>query len=189
MSPPEIGPSGKLASDKDRDAAVEMLTVAVTEGRLTMEEYDQRTTSALTARTFGDIDAVVSDLPDEAPAPAPIMPATSGDDLTAIFGNETRKGHWNVPERFAATAIVGDCHIEMGQARLQGKVTRIDATAILGSVTIFVPDNIDVRLTGLAVLGTKSVKLRRRRWTRPGGPVLEISCRVLLGSVTVKRRG
>jgi hypothetical protein len=184
MSTPDIGRNRKLAADKDRDATLDMLARAVADGRLTMEEYENRITAALTARTFADLDTVVSDLPEDAPRPAPLVAAD--DNITAIFGNETRKGQWTVPVHFSVTSIFGDCHIEMKQARLQGPVVRIDAIAFFGSVTILVPDGIDVRLTGPAFFGSKSVKLRR---ARAGAPVLNVRCTILFGSVTVKRRG
>ncbi len=185
MSSPDVERSRKLAADKDRDATLDMLSQAVGDGRLTMEEYESRMSSALTARTYADLDTVVSDLPEDAPRPGP--PAVAVDNLVAIFGNETRKGQWTVPTHFAATSICGDCHIEMGQARLQGQVTRIDVTALFGSVTLLVPEGLDVRLSGPVIFGSKSIKLRRR--VRPGSPVLDVRCQVLFGSVTVKRRG
>ena len=51
------------AADVDRDRAVGILTTAYTEGRLSKEEYDARVESALSARTYSDLDQVVTDLP------------------------------------------------------------------------------------------------------------------------------
>lgn len=195
MNSPDISRSGKLAADKDRDLALDMLARAVAEGRLTMEEYEGRITRALTARTFADIDAVIADLPAEGTAPAPAapvpvqgipVPAIPDEAVVAFFGNETRKGHWTVPAHFTAKSAFGDCHIELQQARLQSRVTTIDAVARFGSVSIQAPDGFDVRLTGRAIFGSKNVKARRR--VRPGSPVLLVRCDVLFGSVTVRRK-
>ena len=55
---------GKLrAADADRDRVVEFLKVAYSEGRLSMDEYDGRVENALSARTYADLDQVVTDLP------------------------------------------------------------------------------------------------------------------------------
>jgi DUF1707 SHOCT-like domain/Domain of unknown function (DUF4190) len=55
---------GKLrAGDADRDRVVELLNTAYTEGRLPKDEYDARLNSALSARTYADLDQVVTDLP------------------------------------------------------------------------------------------------------------------------------
>jgi hypothetical protein len=90
-----------------------------------------------------------------------------------------------VPARLAVRSVLGDCHLEMQDAVIRQRVTVIDASAKLGSITIFVPDGVEVRLTGRAVLGAKSSELQRA--PRPGAPVIEVRCNVLLGSVTVRR--
>jgi len=51
------------AADVDRDRAVSFLTTAFTEGRLTKDEYDERVEQALHARTYADLDVIVTDLP------------------------------------------------------------------------------------------------------------------------------
>jgi hypothetical protein len=64
------------ASTEDRDRAVELLTRAYTEGRLTKDEHDARVERAMTAATFAELDAVVIDLPGAGPvAPMPPAPA------------------------------------------------------------------------------------------------------------------
>jgi hypothetical protein len=73
----------------------------------------------------------------------------------------------------------------MQQAIIEQHVTTIDATVRFGSVTIFVPDGIDVRMSGRAVLGAKSSELSGK--PRPGAPVLIVRCDVLCGSITVRR--
>jgi hypothetical protein len=70
------------AADVDRDRAAGILGTAFTEGRLTRDEYDDRLHTALTARTYGDLDAVVADLP-AAPAPdaVPVTAETQTNGL------------------------------------------------------------------------------------------------------------
>lgn len=62
------GRSGMRAADADRQAAAERLRVALEEGRLTLHEYDERLGRAYAAKTYGELDAVVADLPGPAPA-------------------------------------------------------------------------------------------------------------------------
>jgi hypothetical protein len=67
------------AADQDRDRAVAFLTTAFTEGRLTKDEYDARVESALNARTYSDLDMVVTDLPGaRAMSPYPPVRGTNG---------------------------------------------------------------------------------------------------------------
>jgi hypothetical protein len=51
------------ASDADRDDVVERLRHAAGEGRLTPHELDERVRRALVAVTYGDLTALVADLP------------------------------------------------------------------------------------------------------------------------------
>ena len=170
------------ASDADRDRAIDRLAGAASEGRLTLEEYSERGETALSARTLGELAVLTADIP-AAPARASLEPAA--EQMTALLGNESRKGPWVVPARLAVRSVLGDCHLEMQHAVIRQPVTTIDATVRLGSVTIFVPDGIEVRMSGRAVLGAKSSELHRA--PRPGAPVIEVRCDVLLGSVTVRR--
>jgi Domain of unknown function (DUF1707)/2TM domain len=61
------------ASDADRERFVEALGQHHADGRLTAEELAERTERAYAARTFGDLDALASDLPPLRP-PAPSAP-------------------------------------------------------------------------------------------------------------------
>jgi len=56
-------PQKMRAADADRDRAVGLLNTAYTEGRLSKDEYDTRLESALSARTYADLDQVVTDWP------------------------------------------------------------------------------------------------------------------------------
>ncbi len=51
------------AADTDRDRVVEFLNVAYSEGRLSKDEYDGRLENAFSARTYADLDQLVTDLP------------------------------------------------------------------------------------------------------------------------------
>ena len=51
------------ASDQDREHVVEILRAQCAEGRLTLEEFDERMASAYAGRTWGDLADLTSDLP------------------------------------------------------------------------------------------------------------------------------
>ena len=56
-------PSGVRAADADRERTVEELRQHAAEGRLQLEELEERTQAALAARTLGDLAQLVRDLP------------------------------------------------------------------------------------------------------------------------------
>lgn len=57
------GEGSMRAADVDRDRVAGILGTAYTEGRLSKDEYDARLDGAMAARTFADLDQVLSDLP------------------------------------------------------------------------------------------------------------------------------
>ena len=74
------GERGKMrAADADRDRVVEVLSMAYSEGRLTKDEYDGRLENALSARTYADLDQLVTDLP--VPRAAAVTPVAGTNGL------------------------------------------------------------------------------------------------------------
>ena len=69
------------ASDADRDAVAERLRAAAVEGRLDADELEQRVHVALRARTYGQLQQLLDDLPD-APRSGRGRPRLSGRPTT-----------------------------------------------------------------------------------------------------------
>jgi hypothetical protein len=76
------------AADVDRDRVVEFLNTAYTEGRLSKDEYDGRVERALSARTYAELDQLVSDLPAvrSAVVPPPAQPITAVTPVASTNG-------------------------------------------------------------------------------------------------------
>ena len=53
------------ASDKERESVVDVLRDAYTDGRLTLEEFDERTSAAYASNTWADLRELTADLPVE----------------------------------------------------------------------------------------------------------------------------
>jgi len=65
-----------LVSDAERDQVCRRLSTAFSEGRLTSPELDERTSRALAARTYGDLEDVMAGL--ERPATTSYHPVMQG---------------------------------------------------------------------------------------------------------------
>ena len=72
---------GIRASDHDRESTVEVLREAFTAGRLTMDEFDERTTSAYASKTWGDLRTLTEDLPAEPRLGADLQPAGPNPEM------------------------------------------------------------------------------------------------------------
>ena len=71
--PADVWPAlraGVRASDADRDIAADILCAAVGDGRLTLDELDERLGAALSARTITELAALIADLPGRRCGPA-----------------------------------------------------------------------------------------------------------------------
>ena len=75
-------------SDAERDQAVAELSEHFQAGRLTLEEFDDRSSQALRARTGGDLDELFTDLPKGA---APSVLATAGRVTPAAPADPARR--------------------------------------------------------------------------------------------------
>jgi hypothetical protein len=74
------------ASDDGRDVAAGLLNAAWAEGRLTVDEHDQRLSAAYAARTWWQLDRLAADLPaPPAVVPEPVVPGMpAGGDLCLL---------------------------------------------------------------------------------------------------------
>ncbi len=69
---PDRGQASRLrASDAERDAVVTELSEHLKDGRLQTDEFDERVGRAVSARTRGDLDGLLNDLPRPVPPPPP----------------------------------------------------------------------------------------------------------------------
>jgi hypothetical protein len=74
------------ASDDDRDAVLRALERHTAVGRLSLEEFDQRSTAALAAVTMDDLAALTADLPETADELSqPVEPAGHPRHLALLF--------------------------------------------------------------------------------------------------------
>lgn len=140
------------ASDRERDVVVQRVQDAFAEGRLDDAEFDERTRAALTARTHADLDALLADLPAAPPeaGPAPVVPGP-GRYAIALKSSVRRAGRWRVPERYTTVVYKGGGWLDLRAAELTGPVTTFLAVAYKSRLTILVPPNVRVEMTGLGV--------------------------------------
>jgi hypothetical protein len=97
-----------LAADADRAAVVTRLDASLTDGRLTLAEYEDRSARAHAARTHGDLAELTADLPHPAP---PVHPRAERSPVTqAVYGGACH-GAWDRDLRaawtgWATTAVI-----------------------------------------------------------------------------------
>ncbi len=199
MSTPAVPePRNLRASDADRERVANVLREAAGDGRLTMDELDERLDAVYAAKTYAELEPITHDLPDvgagTAPAPSPAAPrdlARFGGEPTssgavAILGGFTRKGDWVVPKEFTAFLFMGGGEIDLRDARFSERQVTIHIVAIMGGCEVIVPEDATVYVTGIGILG--AFEHTESGGGSPDGPVITINGVALLGGVDVKRK-
>jgi hypothetical protein len=179
--------------DRERDAVATVLQKAAADGRLTMEELDDRLDAALRARTYADLDPLVADLSVELPSHAltagrpvkgPPSPGESREDPLRLDGgvsSEKRQGVWTVPPFIVINQGFGSVKLNFLEAVPKAQLIDVQVVGGAGSITLVVPDGwgVDAERVSKA-WGTKTVKVPQQ--PAPGKPLL-----VLHGSLGVGR--
>ncbi|SDT55567.1 DUF1707 domain-containing protein [Jiangella sp. DSM 45060] len=116
------------------------------------------------------------------PSGGPVRPS---ERITSVLSNEKRQGRWEVPARIDVTSILGEVVLDFTEAVVRTPEVEIQTSIVLGSLTMIVPEGIDVRIDeGTNILGERKMKLREP--VTPGAPVYRVRGFVLLGEVTVR---
>lgn len=171
--PPRNAPRDLRASDADRERVVELLAVAVSDGRLTPEEHEQRLDQASSARTLGELAGLTTDLVTSDAQP---LRLDGTRPVAAVFGSQRREGRWVVPDRIAVAAVFGEAVLDFREALLQTSRVVVYATLICGRLEIFIPDGLAVEVTGTSFASSKRGQAAGPVATagQPQPPVIEI---------------
>ncbi len=204
-TPPD--PGRMRASDADRDAVAHRLQEAFAEGRLDPDEHTERLDAVYRAKTVGELVPLTEDLPSgghsTAPVPAPgdfrsPRPVYGGDRIVdqaptsrsaiAVMGGADRSGSWVVPEHYFAFALMGGVELDLREARFTARETTIWTHTVMGGIGIIVPDDVQVRVHGLPIMGGFGVEEGTPSVVGPEAPVIHIRGLAVMGGVGVEYR-
>ncbi|MEO3813593.1 DUF1707 domain-containing protein [Sphaerisporangium sp. B11E5] len=139
-------------SDADRERVAERLRTAHGEGRLTLEEFDQRLTGVFTARTFAEVEQYVADLPG-----SPLTSvAPERADLRTTAATLKRRGRWVVPRQLVVTAKAGTVKLDFTEAVISHPVIYIDLDVYAGSTILVLPPGSTVDIDNVELVAGSS---------------------------------
>jgi hypothetical protein len=197
QQPEQPNPLDLRASDADRERVAKILHDAMAEGRLTVDELDERLQTVYKSRTLGELVPITADLPVTGATGASVQPVgrnvpseriggTPGPTASiALMSGFERTGNWVVPRYHTAVAIMGGGELDLTQARFAEAESTINVFTIMGGVEILVPDDITVRVQGFGFMGGFDHKATGDG--PPGCPVVTINGLAIMGGVDVKR--
>jgi hypothetical protein len=174
---------------------VELLGDHAAAGRLTLAELEERVVRAFAATTRAELVGLTEDLPvaasqlpgDEPVTRTPSRPARRRARwFFAVMGGSTWRGRRRLAGTVNAISIMGGDEIDLREAELEGDEVVINTFSLMGGPTIYVPDTIEVEISGPAIMGGNEERGSTRQ-PRPGAPLIRIRSVAIMGGVELWR--
>ena len=176
------------ATDTDRIQVAQLLAYAAEQGRLQLNEYEDRLTRAYAATTYQELDRLRADLVGSAvnarrggncnPAPSTL--------LLALMSGFERRGRWNVPRKLTTFTLWGSGVLDLRYADFTSPEVDLHAYSIMGVQTILLPPEVNVEIHGRGVMGGFDHDVLGEG--TPGAPTVKIRGFSLWGGVGIKRK-
>jgi hypothetical protein len=188
-------------SDAEREHVVGVLQKAIGGGMLDLDEFTERTDIALAARTRGELNAVLTDIPGlihrdavRQPAhasyfPPPAFAGTMPGQplvLSAKYSSLTRSGPWVVPPAMVVCNKYGAIKLDFTEAQVQHYVVYIELDAKWGSVEVIIPEHSSVDVNAITDIKFGSLDDKTHSKGLPGRTRYVLSGRVHGGSLVVR---
>lgn len=202
-------PTELRAGNTDRKKVVDALLQAHEHGRLGEDELPARIEAAQSARTFGDLDEIVADLPIAPPsqdavaatfplvaytsppmyATEPAGPVGSSPEnplvLDGGWSSDKRVGPWEIPQFVRVRGSLGSVTLDCTEARTPHSVIQLWVDGDMGSITVIVPEGWAADADGLRKsMGSVHIKVPRE--PTMGRPIFVVNGSMGLGSFTVR---
>lgn len=200
-----VGDRDLRVSDAEREHVGTLLQRAVGLGMLSLGEFSERMDTALAAKTRGELNAVLIDLPGIrlAGQPNPAQPTASPGSAqtwrwgapagrtepeTAIrprLSGVTRKGPWQVPPSLYVNSYLSGVTLDFTQAVMSTQVAEIRVDDFCSSLTMILPGEATVDLNGVELIGSSANN--KVRTGPPIGPLhIVVHGRSRFSSITAK---
>jgi hypothetical protein len=189
------------ASDADRERVAAVLRAAAGEGRIGLDELDERLGAVYAARTYAQLEPITRDLPALGEQPVAVVPAAvaapaprserfggvpTSKGAFALMSGFERRGRWVVPGVFRAGALMGGGQIDLREARFTEDTVTIHAWTLMGGIEIIVPEDAEVHVVGMGIMG--GFDHRASGAGQAGAPTIIVKGLALMGGVAVERK-
>jgi hypothetical protein len=153
------GGSAVRASDGERQAVADRLNTAVGEGRLTLSEFTERVGAAYAARTVGELEVLVRDLPATRSAASTAVPAAAPEraPLEIMVGAIKKRGRWRIQPSTALGVAIGPMKLDLRNADLAAHEVTLSARTVVGAIKVWVPRGVRVVVEGRTAVGTRTI--------------------------------
>lgn len=170
-------------SDAEREHVAGLLQKAVGLGLISLDEFTERTDTALAAQTRGELNGALADLPfvQHSGQPMDTQPLV----LKTRSGNVAQRGHWVVPADITAECGMGNISIDFTEATCPHREVTLHASCGAGNIVVIVPRGWGVVMVE-ATTGMGSVINNATDPPVLGQPVLRVYGSARMGNVKIR---
>jgi hypothetical protein len=187
-SAPLIPADAARAADADRETVAERLRIAAGDGRIDLAELDERLTQAYAAKTYGQLHALVADLPaHSASIPDDALPEPKTLVLKTTMPNLKQSGQWIVPQRITAESTTGFITIDFSRASCAHREVVVEAVTRSGRIRLLLPEGWAARI-GPSSTNTSHISNRAPEAAAPGAPTVIVTGHPVSGYIRIRQR-
>jgi hypothetical protein len=159
------------ASDAERERVAEVVRQAVTDGRLTIVEGDERLRDVYAARFRRDLEPLTADLaplPADGAAAAPVrrplgrLDRPDATTSVAVLSGVQKRGGWTPGHTHRVVAFMGGAELAFRDARLDDAGLTLACVAVMGGIDLDlrgIPAGVAVTVQVVAIMGGVDVKV------------------------------
>lgn len=178
-------------SNAEREAIIAKLHAATEEGRLDLQEFADRSRQAYEARTYGEVERLLADLPAATgslavPVAAKPGPANAPAELrlSPTGSSVERRGEWVVPPKVVVRGSMSSVKLDCRHATITGGTVEIDVDFNMSSLELILPAGAYATDDGIeATFGSVT---NRAPYKGGDGIRFTVRGRARLGSVTIR---
>lgn len=187
-SAPLIPADAARAGDADREAVADRLRVAAGDGRIDLAELDERLTQAYAAKTYGQLQVLVADLPSHSVAmTGDALPEPDTLVLKTRTPNLKRSGQWTVPRRITAESTTGFITIDFIRASCAHREVVVEATTRTGWIRLLLPEGWAAWISPSST-NTSHISNKAPEMAAPGSPTVIVTGHPLSGYIKIRQR-
>lgn len=194
---------GMVPLPQVRERVIQQLTHAFAHDMISVEELERRLEHVYGARSVAETEAIVIDLQSAATTgalPGPNVdeprqshdvaaPTLSRDRFVAILSSSSRRGHWSVPHRLEAVAVMSDSVLDLTAASLSGDIVDIHVRLVMANLRIIVPTGLRVvNRVGAFLANVESDASLDLAQMIPGAPVIRITGNAFVANLEIVAR-
>lgn len=153
-------------STADREQVIAHLQACTAEGRLDLDEFAERVDRVYAAKTFGDLEPILADLPQRgsADAPTPVQDL----EIRSMASSVKRRGRWLVPAKLRINAKAGGIRLDMTQAVIPQTLVEIEVDAKASGIQVILPRHATAEDHGVQLFASSSKNSAEREPTETG---------------------